>query len=581
MQKGRINPLFGRQAILNTDIDKTGTDVKICRAIARSKSNELTVKEIITIIGPKSNSIYENIHTLVSQSGETWDVRYLFCSTLINDLIKKKNNNENEEIDRTGAQSRLDEEIDKIAHKLESLYYDKYSERVKLVSHIESSDDAHKNIITFESNESACAKIILDKSAEKIKDSAILTIGDRNIPLVWKHKEHKLYFKPRKSTSKVKGELDYLRCITSDLGLRKISEYNKKITKLSNSKYTMDERKERLMHNYQSKIRKIYDDIHYKKLTMTTKSLLLYVSKENDYTEFNKSVECLSDSETDLIHEKVMVREFNEFGEESNVIYHPFTFKRDFPYLSNYTLAKDHLPLNFVPGLLERIALELKDKLQDMNGEEINYTITNRFLEGIRKYISANNRIDKNALQHIDDYLREINVYIEYIDLRDNETRKREENWKSIYDKENNLRQILLRHIEKGLNRKEEIIIIHEQIKQAKVLWDSERHILELIENKFGERYIVTPTSLIKKSKARKLRTLLRGKPTPQKARSLLIEKGSIPEGCINYEFLTRLGFCINITRLDYTSPFVTEIKRNRPAHEWKLYDYLPPLSFK
>ena len=117
-----------------------------------------------------------------------------------------------------------------------------------------------------------------------------------------------------------------------------------------------------------------------------------------------------------------------------------------------------------------------------MTGINNSSCLTNRFLEGIRKYISANNRIDKNAIQHIDDYLREINVYLEYIDLRDNETRKREENWKSIYDKENNLSQILLRHIEKGLNRKEEIIIIHEQIKQAKVLWDSERHILELIE---------------------------------------------------------------------------------------------------
>jgi hypothetical protein len=216
-----------------------------------------------------------------------------------------------------------------------------------------------------------------------------------------------------------------------------------------------------------------------------------------------------------------------------------------------------------------------------MDGEEINYVVTSQFFENIKKYISADNCIDKNVLQHIDDYLEEISVYIKYIDLRDNEIRKQAENWKSIYDKENKLHQTLLRRIEKGINRNEEVITIHEQIKQVAVLWDSERHILELIENKFGERYIVTPTCIIRKSKARKLRALLRGKPTPQKARSLLIEKGSVPEECINDEFLTRLGFCINVTLPDYNNYFVTEIKRNKPAREWKLYDYLPPLPFR
>jgi hypothetical protein len=190
-----------------------GTDVKICRAIARSQSNELTVKGIIESIRPNNNSIYKNIHTLASQSGETWDSKYLFSSTLINNLINKKNNG-NEEIDRIVAQSRLDEEIDKIAHKLELLYYSNDSESVKLDSHFENNDEDNKNIIIFESNKRARAKIILNKSAAKPKDSAFLTINNRNIPLTWIHKEHRIYFKPLKFTSKAKGDKS-IECLST------------------------------------------------------------------------------------------------------------------------------------------------------------------------------------------------------------------------------------------------------------------------------------------------------------------------------------------------------------------------------
>lgn len=569
MQKGRIDLLSGRQAVLNERRGQNGIDVKICRAIAHSQSNELTVKEIIKLVGSNNNSIYRNINRLASQSGEIWSTGYLFCSTLINDLVGKVKNNDNVEIDSAAAQRRLGEEIEKIAHKLESLYYNYDSERVKLIPRIESDDDDNKNIIIFENDKCACAKITLDKSAAKIKDSAVLTIGNRNIPLTWIHKGHGLYFKPLLSAStKVKGELDYLRCMTSNKGLRKIYEHRKRIAKISNSKRTSDERKDRLIHDFLYKIRKIYDDIRYRKLSMTTKSLLLYASKEDDYTEFNKSIECLSNSKSDLIHEKLMVKEFNEFGEENNGTCHPFVFKQDFPYLSKYALVKDHLPPNFITRLLKKIALELKDKLQDMNGEEINYKVTNQFLEHVRKCIPDNSGVNKNTHKHIDDYLNEIGVFVRYIDLRENEMRKRRENRKSIYDKENDLRQTLVRFIKNSIGKKKEVIPIYKQTQQAKVLWDSERHILDLIENKYGRRYLVTPTCLVRKYKVRKLRALLRGKPTPQKANSLLIEKGHIPRECLNYPFLTKLGFCIDSKRPGYTDPFVAEIKKNRSARE-------------
>jgi hypothetical protein len=543
-----------------------GTDVKICRAIARSQSNELTVKEIIEFIRPKNNSIYKNIHSLASQSGETWDSKYLFSSTLINDLINKKNNG-NEEIDRIDAQSILDEEINKIAHKLELLYYSNDSENVKLDPRFKSNDEDNMNIIIFESNKRARAKIILNKSAVKTKDSAFLTIDNRNIPLTWIHKEHRIYFKPLKFTSTAKGELDWLRCMTSNEGLERIYKYKRKIRKISNSKNISDGKKDRLIQGHYQKIRKIYDNIRYRKLSLNSKSLLFYALQENNYVEFNKSIECLSNLESDIVHETVRQRHFNEFGEEDGGIYHSFSFKRDFPYLSKYTLTKDYLPRNFVAKLLKETALELNNKLHDLNGEEISYEITCRLIKAIKTSILISNDT-KTRRSQIENYLREIGTYLVYIDLRADEIKKQNENWKNIYEKESNLRETLFKLIDEGINRNDEVIPIHEPLQRIKILWDSELNVLRSIANRYGNRFLITGTCLVRKFKARKLKALLRKKPTPQQANSLLIEKGGIHEECLNYEFLTKLGFYIDITRPDYTHQFVTEIKKNRSARE-------------
>jgi hypothetical protein len=284
--------------------------------------------------------------------------------------------------------------------------------------------------------------------------------------------------------------------------------------------------------------------------------------------------------ESDIVHETVRQRQFNEFGEEDDGIYHSFSFKRDFPYLSKYTLSKDYLPTNFVAKLLKETALELKNKLHDMNGEEINYKITCRLIKAIKTSIL--NSIDtKTRCSQIENYLREVGTYLAYIDLRANEIKKQNENWKNLYEKESNLRETLFKLIDEGIKRNDEVIPIHKPLQSTKILWDSELNVLRSIAKRYGNRFLITGTCIIRKFKARKLRALLRKKLTPQQANSLLIEKGGIHEECLNYEFLTKLGFYIDITRPNYTHQFVTEIKKNRSAREWGLYDYFPTIPLR
>ena len=93
---------------------------------------------------------------------------------------------------------------------------------------------------------------------------------------------------------------------------------------------------------------------------------------------------------------------------------------------------------------------------------------------------------------------------------------------------------------------KEEIIPIYEQIKKARLPWNRISEILELIEEKYRNRFIITDTCLIAKSKAKMLKSLLRSEPTCERAYTSLIDSG-VPKVCIDFNwtnFLPKMGFC-------------------------------------
>ncbi|GEM_PF-4760932 len=92
---------------------------------------------------------------------------------------------------------------------------------------------------------------------------------------------------------------------------------------------------------------------------------------------------------------------------------------------------------------------------------------------------------------------------------------------------------------------KEGIIPIYEQIKKSRLPWNRISEILELIEEKYRNGFIVTDTCLIAKSKAKMLKSLLNEEPLRDEACLSLIKSG-VPKSCIVLDlenFLNKLGF--------------------------------------
>ena len=411
---------------------KNENSLKILRAIFRRPPNydALTVNEIVKNVEGEKSTIYRHIKALVPQSREIWNKEYLFCFQDLFNILDK-----------------YDPKVIRLADKLR-IYYNYFLQWdwKKVTCRIMDNCDNNKKIIRFEIDQDDYLTINLDKSAKRNLDKASIMIDKKfnvnnkndgrfaklyrmgknriiitDVPLKYYHKDSKLYFKTllSKSRFKVKGESDILRFMPSKRGLRNMdSSYENKIRHVCiNTKYSSEKKKrkiDKLLQKYDIEFLKFCGSTRNYTLNPTTKSLLLYVLQENDYVRLSKSIEYLSNSISDIIHENIRVKEFNEFEEEDNGVEHPFTIKRDFPYLSGYTLAKRHLAVDFIPRLLKRIALELNDKLRDMNGEEINYEVTKRFVEVIGTDILDNNNISRDSQKHIETYLKEIGNYLRY-----------------------------------------------------------------------------------------------------------------------------------------------------------------------
>lgn len=166
----------------------------------------------------------------------------------------------------------------------------------------------------------------------------------------------------------------------------------------------------------------------------------------------------------------------------------------------------------------------------------------------------TNNR--EEEAQQISDYLSEIAEYIGHIEEKYSVEKENARRYYALEHRCNELYKGICTTIEN--NKHKEIIPIYRNVKQARLPWIRISEILKSIESKYKNRFIVTETCLIAKSKAKVLKKMLEEEPLCEKGCSSLIKSG-VPQTCIARnlgDFLDKLGFG---TRFDNDSNIESE----------------------
>jgi hypothetical protein len=122
-------------------------------------------------------------------------------------------------------------------------------------------------------------------------------------------------------------------------------------------------------------------------------------------------------------------------------------------------------------------------------------------------------------------------------------------NSKTLYEaneeqlRQQDLLQSILKLVEAS---KQDIIPIDRTIRKSKLKFGVQ-DILESIERKLGQKYVITQTCIISRSKADALRSLLSNLPLCENAHKVLLDNG-IPSRCLSYNesldnIVEKLGF--------------------------------------
>jgi hypothetical protein len=391
-----------------------------------------------------------------------------------------------------------------------------------------------------------------------------------DIPLIPEKKDARLYFRTlsRESYYTEKYERACLRLTLNEEGERLVKSNEKKIYSLTrnNSNSLVHEQKHEnnklmMINKLKHKISKIQKSKQYNNLNMTIKGLLDYALKERNHEEFKKSISNLAecDEYDEIIREGY---ECDDLGFPELQIQIPSTnyhfrykIKGYFPFLSHYDALEKSLPRGFVLSLLRRIARKVKRYSLDMMPQGLRYIVTKMFYDEIKRWwirmkrscsnntTTIDNDIDNEDKTGIANYLLEIG---EYIGHREEKYSIEQENAKIYHMIEQRCHELYKEMYTTIENSKDkEIIPIYEHIKKARIPWPRISKILTSINDKYRNRFIITDTCLIARSKAKMLKSLLNKEPLRDEACLSLIKSG-VPKSCIVLDlenFLNKLGF--------------------------------------
>jgi hypothetical protein len=399
-----------------------------------------------------------------------------------------------------------------------------------------------------------------------------------NIPLIPERKEGRLYFRTlsRESYYTDGCERAYLRLTLNEAGKRLVQSCEEMIynsTNNNNNSNTPLSKINKEKDKLKLKISNIGKSTQYNYLSMTIKGLLDYAVKESDYEEFKKTVTNLTESDKydEIIREGYECDDlgFPELQIQIPVTNYLFKYKIKgyFPFLSHYDTLEKSLPRRFVLRLLRRIASKVKKYSLDMMPQGLRYIVTKMFYDEIKGWISRsgwnNNNTttdnDDRVKTGLNDYLSEIGEYIGHIEERESVEQKNARIYAMIEKRCREFYKEVYTTIENNKD-KEGIIPIYEQIKKARLPWPRTSKILTSINDKYRNRFIITDTCLIARSKAKMLKSLLRSEPTCEQAFTSLIDSG-VPKICIDFNwtnFLPKMGFC---TRFDSSSNVARVVK--------------------
>jgi hypothetical protein len=416
---------------------------------------------------------------------------------------------------------------------------------------------------------------------EKLVKKLEKAYGDR---LKWKWKEITPYFKSNPSTScnkvvkKIKIEQDSNNLIDIELvppggednqnDNKDSQNYNNKIAKMilihNGARFTpplITKRKNKKWYVYSLSSETYHSNRELRtylidksnQYSMNLRGFLKYLAGESsDNNRIDKTIETLSECDKYVsIKDQEFMDNSTENGQDLFRTWN-YQIKENFPFLSFYKDIKKFLPEKFAAKLLKDIALELQNRLEGINIEDLKYEVTSRYYYAIANYFwSVNNpfgvplilsrdRIDLESRNMIIKYQLEIHRYINH--NKQKETLQSEKVYAercNYYDSTN--LQAEIEHIIDTYSGDDNIISIDE-VQKFSLPYSRFKDVIESVERRYKDKYaVVGDLYLISNSKIEKLKQLVTPGITYKKACSTFT-KYNIPEFCHN-SLIHKLGF--------------------------------------
>lgn len=275
--------------------------------------------------------------------------------------------------------------------------------------------------------------------------------------------------------------------------------------------------------------------------------------ESSDNNRIDKTIETLSECDKYVsIKDKEFKDNSTEYGQDLFRTWN-YQIKENFPFLSFYNDIKKVLPEKFAAKLLKDIALELQNRLEGTDIEDLKYEVTNRYYHAIANYFwSMNNpigvplilsrgRINLESRMMILKYQLEILRYLNH--------RKQKEILYSekVYAKyceyygSTNL-QAEIDHFIDTYYGNDNIIYIGEVVQKFSLPYSRFKDVIESVERRYKDKYtVVGDLYLISNSKIEKLKQLVTPGITYKEA-CFIFTKNNIPEYCHN-TLIHKLGF--------------------------------------
>jgi hypothetical protein len=198
-------------------------------------------------------------------------------------------------------------------------------------------------------------------------------------PLITKRKNTKWYVHSMSSKTYVKGVglRTYLFYTLSKEAENIVSKKRNQIKALDPQFY---EKKQVIC----NEIKEIRNNRHYWVYSLNLRGLLLYLTGEStDSNRIDKTLRSLSERDRYVrVNDSVLIG-LDKNNVEDLLRVWSYQIKEDFPFLSHFNELKNNLPEKFSPSLLKNIALELRDRIEDISNENLKYEVTSRYYKAL------------------------------------------------------------------------------------------------------------------------------------------------------------------------------------------------------